>query len=87
MTNPLDWLLLRAAARRLRRRRADFYYDLASALEDRVPLYTILRKLEARARRRSRGDQLLYRQMLRARRWAARWRVRCRASCRRPSCS
>lgn len=66
MINPLDWLQLRAAARRLRRRRGDFYYDLASALEDRVPLYTILRKLEARARQRSRGDQLLYRRMLRA---------------------
>jgi type II secretory pathway component PulF len=66
MTHPLDWLLLRLAVRRLRRRRGDFYYDLASALEDRVPLYTILRKLEARARRRSRGDQLLYRRMLRA---------------------
>ncbi|HEY1397127.1 hypothetical protein [Roseateles sp.] len=66
MIPPLDWLLLRAAIRRLRRRRGDFYYDLAGALEDRVPLYTILRKLEARARRRSRGDQLLYRRMLQA---------------------
>ncbi|WP_343637378.1 hypothetical protein [Roseateles sp.] len=63
---PLDWLLLRLAARRLRRRRGDFYYDLASALEDRVPLFTLLRKLETRARRRSRGDMLLYRRMLRA---------------------
>ncbi|MDH0867279.1 hypothetical protein [Mitsuaria sp. GD03876] len=64
--HPLDWLLLRAAARRLRRRRGDFYFDLASALEDRVPLFTVLRKLEARARRRSRGDLLLYRRMLQA---------------------
>ncbi len=63
---PLDWLLLRLAARRLRRRRGDFYYDLASALEDRVPLFTLLRKLETRSRRRSRGDMLLYRRMLRA---------------------
>ncbi|OWQ92324.1 hypothetical protein CDN99_07240 [Roseateles aquatilis] len=62
----LDWLLVRAAARRLRQRRGDFYYDLAAALEDRVPLFTILRKCEVRARRRSRGDQLLYRRMLRA---------------------
>lgn len=66
MIVPIDWLLERSAARRLRRRRGDFYYDLASALEDRVPLFTVLRKLEARARRRSRGDSLLYRRMLRA---------------------
>ena len=61
----IDWILFRAAAHRLKQRRADFYYDMASALEDKVPLFTILRKYEARGRNRSRGDALLYRHMLR----------------------
>jgi len=61
----LDWILLQLAARRLKQRRADFYYDMASALEDKVPLFTILRKYEARSRTRSRGDALLFRSMLR----------------------
>ncbi|SEL08595.1 Type II secretory pathway, component PulF [Roseateles sp. YR242] len=61
----IDWILFRLAAQRLRQRRADFYYDMASALEDKVPLFTILRKYEARGRVRSRGDALLYRHMLR----------------------
>ncbi|WAC71859.1 hypothetical protein OU995_20055 [Roseateles sp. SL47] len=61
----LDWILFHTAARRLKQRRADFYYDLASALEDKVPLFTILRKYEARSRGRSRGDALLFRHMLR----------------------
>ncbi|MBB3192968.1 hypothetical protein [Roseateles terrae] len=61
----IDWILFRAAAHRLKQRRADFYYDMASALEDKVPLFTILRKYEARGRTRSRGDALLYRHMLR----------------------
>jgi len=53
------------AARDLRERRADFYYDLASALEDKVPLFTILRKYEVRARQRKEPSALLYREMLR----------------------
>ncbi|UXH80272.1 hypothetical protein [Roseateles amylovorans] len=61
----IDWFLAWNAARQLRARRADFYYDLASALEDKVPLFTILRKYESRARQRSRGDAILYRNMLR----------------------
>lgn len=61
----IDRIRFRAAAQRLKQRRADFYYDMASALEDKVPLFTILRKYEARGRTRSRGDALLYRHMLR----------------------
>ncbi len=53
------------AARNLRAKRADFYYDLASALEDKVPLFTTLRKYEARARQRDPSAALLYQQMLR----------------------
>lgn len=41
------------ARRDLHQRRADFYYDLASTLKDRVPLFTTLRKLESRARLRT----------------------------------
>lgn len=36
------------AKRELHERRADFYYDLASTLKDRVPLFTTIRKLESR---------------------------------------
>ncbi|MET0208195.1 MAG: type II secretion system F family protein, partial [Burkholderiaceae bacterium] len=61
----LDWFLLQAAARALRHRRADFYHDLASALEDKVPLFTTLRKYETRARVRDRGQSLLFQRMLR----------------------
>lgn len=61
----IDSILVHMAAKQLRQRRADFYFDLASALEDKVPLFTILRKQEARARQTSRGEALLYRQMLR----------------------
>lgn len=63
--SPLDWLLMHNAARHLRRQRADFYFDLASALEDKVPLFTTLRKYETRARQRSRGQALLFQRMLR----------------------
>lgn len=54
------------AEKEFRARRADFYYDLANALEDRVPLFTTLRKYEARARRRDPGAVPMYQSMLRA---------------------
>ncbi len=50
----------------LRRFRADFYYDLGSTLQDRVPLVTTLRKYEIRARMRKPGAAPLYGQMLKA---------------------
>lgn len=59
-------LQLRIARGKLRERRADFYYDIASTLEDKVPLFTTLRKYEARARRRDPSAALLYQDMLRA---------------------
>lgn len=53
------------AKRKLLARRADFYYDLASALEDKVPLFTTLRHYEARARKRDPSAAKLYQRMLR----------------------
>jgi type II secretory pathway component PulF len=61
----LESLQLWSARRNLRARRADFYYDLASALEDKVPLFSTLRKYEARARKRDPATARLYQQMLR----------------------
>ena len=60
-----DYLNLYLARRTLRARRAEFYFDLSMALDDKVPLYTILRKHEVRARkRREPGMALLYQHML-----------------------
>lgn len=53
------------ARQSLRQRRSDFYYDLASSLEDRMPLFTTLRKYEARARRRDPMAAPMYMGMLR----------------------
>ena len=52
------------ARRELHDRRADFYYDLASTLKDRVPLFTTLRKLESRAQQRTPMTAPMYLQML-----------------------
>ncbi len=62
----IDAILLRSARNTLRARRADFYYDLASSLADKVPLFSTLKDYEARARRRNRGDALMYLEMLQA---------------------
>ena len=48
----------------LKKRRSDFYFDLAVALEDHVPLFTTLRKYEARARRRNPQAAPMYQAML-----------------------
>lgn len=66
MFNPLNFLLKWLATGDLRSKRADLYYDLATSLEDRVPLFTTFRKYEARARRRNPGEALVYFDMLRA---------------------
>lgn len=63
--NILTSLQLWSAKRKLLARRADFYYDLASALEDKVPLFTTLRNYETRARQRDPAAAKLYQQMLR----------------------
>jgi type II secretory pathway component PulF len=52
------------AKRELHERRADFYYDLASTLKDRVPLFTTIRKLESRAQQRTPLSAPMYLQML-----------------------
>ena len=52
------------AKRDLHERRADFYYDLASTLKDRVPLFTTIRKLESRAQQRTPLSAPMYLQML-----------------------
>lgn len=46
--------------------RAAFYFDVASAMNDKIPLFTVLKEYEARARRRNRGDGLMYKEMLKA---------------------
>jgi len=66
MFNPLHYLMKITARKELRKNRADLYYDIATSLEDRVPLFTTFRKYEARARRRKPGEALVYLDMLRA---------------------
>ena len=66
MFNPLHYLMKLKARKELRKNRADLYYDIATSLEDRVPLFTTFRKYEARARRRKPGEALVYLDMLRA---------------------
>lgn len=66
MFNPLNLLLKSMARKELRKNRADLYYDIASSLEDRVPLVTTFRKYESRARKRDPGAALVYMDMLRA---------------------
>jgi len=66
MFNPLHFILKRMARKEMRKNRADLYFDIATSLEDRVPLFTTFRKYEARARRRKPGEALVYLDMLRA---------------------
>lgn len=66
MINPLELFAKAQARKTLRKNRADLYYDLATSLEDRVPLFTTFRKYESRARRRNPGEALVYLEMLRA---------------------
>jgi type II secretory pathway component PulF len=66
MLNPFNYVLRGLARKDMRKNRADFYYDIATSLEDRVPLFTTFRKYEARARRRKPGEALVYLEMLKA---------------------
>ena len=52
MANPFHRLQIWQGQMTLRGRRADFYYDLGMTLDDKIPLFTTLRKYEARARQR-----------------------------------
>lgn len=54
-----------SARSNLRSRRADWYLDLSMALDDRIPLYSVLKKYEVRAREKNSSLSLLYRQILR----------------------
>lgn len=64
MSSPLLNIQKSLALSQMRKNRADFYYDLAGALEDRVPLFTTLRKYEARARERNPAEALVYMDMI-----------------------
>jgi hypothetical protein len=66
MPNVLDATLIALSRKKFRANRAGFYYDLASALADKVPLFSILKDYESRARRRSLGDSLMYKEMLKS---------------------
>lgn len=52
MANVLQNFLIWQGQMSLRARRADFYYDLGMTLDDKIPLFTTLRKYESRARQR-----------------------------------
>jgi type II secretory pathway component PulF len=66
MATLLDTFNKWSALGQMRKNRADFYFDIAGALEDRVPLFTILRKYESRARSRNPGEALVYMDMINA---------------------
>ena len=61
----LERLQIAQARSALRKRRADWYMDLSMALDDRIPLYSTLKKYEVRARKKNPSLALLYRQILR----------------------
>jgi type II secretory pathway component PulF len=60
MANLLQSFLIWQGQLDLRARRADFYYDLGMTLDDKIPLFTTLRKYEARARQRKQISAPLY---------------------------
>ena len=62
----IDSLRLWSARRSLRRERSAFYFDLASTLADRVPLFSTFRKYESRARRRAPHMAVVYLHMARS---------------------
>jgi type II secretory pathway component PulF len=64
MTHMFKKLLLWGARRKFRGERANFYFDLATSLQDRVSLFNVLLKLEARSRRRNSGMSPIYQEML-----------------------
>ena len=66
MFNFFDAILLSLSRNAFKTNRAEFYFDVASAMNDKIPLFTVLKEYEARARRRNRGDGLMYKEMLKA---------------------
>jgi hypothetical protein len=63
--NPLHKFLIWLATLDLRKERAAYYADLAMTLDDKIPLYTTLKKYEKRAHKTSKGKALLYKKILR----------------------
>jgi type II secretory pathway component PulF len=57
-------LLIRQAKSALYKDRAAYYADLAMTLDDKIPLYSTLKKYENRARKKDKGRALLYKQIL-----------------------
>ena len=64
MANLFESLSKWWARKDMRKNRSDFYYDLAGSLEDRVSLFSTLRKYESRARTRNPGEALVYADMI-----------------------
>jgi len=64
MINIINFFKISAAKSELFKTRSDFYYDLASSLDDHVPIFTTLRKYEARARARTPSHALVYMEMI-----------------------
>lgn len=62
----IDPILLHFSRSTFTVNRAAFYFDVASAMTDKIPLFTVLKEYEARARRRNRGDGLMYKEMLKS---------------------
>lgn len=62
----IDPILLHFSRSAFKATRAEFYFDVAAAMNDKIPLFTVLKEYEARARRRNRGDGLMYKEMLKA---------------------
>lgn len=52
MTDLIQRFMIWQGQLSLRARRADFYYDLGMTLDDKIPLFTTMRKYESRARQR-----------------------------------
>jgi len=64
MFNPIEYIQKMVARSQLKKNRADFYYDLASSLEDKIPVFTIIRKFKLRAKERGDASALIYNDML-----------------------
>ena len=60
MANLLENFMIWQGQMSLRARRADFYYDLGMTLDDKIPLFSTLRKYESRARQRKQVTAALY---------------------------
>ncbi len=62
--NPWHSFLIWRAKAALYKERSAYYADLAMTLDDKIPLYSTLKKYESRARQKDFGRALLYKQIL-----------------------